>query len=1451
MSGKAYDLFVSYADADREWVEGFLLDALNAAGTRILTQKDFPLGSRWTKQFERAVEQSARVLLVVSSAYLGDLNQQFVDGLSAYRSLQADEASVIVLLLEDVPLRLGLEALVKLRAITSADREAAITRLCKDLNVESAAARPIPCPYPGMRSFRLSDKEQFFGRRSECETIIHRLNLQPCIFLIGSSGSGKSSLAMAGVLPALPESQLFGTVSWQHDIVRPGERSGKDPTLAMSQLGTDFVEAVDAMEKTVRASLKCVVIVDQYEEAFSQLTPVERDGFESQLLKWVDEDAGARYVVVTARADFYSDLMLSPVWRRFGGNHFDVLPLDRDNLREAIVEPALKCGVFVERTLVDHLLNDAIGEPGALSLLQETMRLIWEKLERRFLPHTSYRSLTQCAGRTALQAALAAVADTALSKLSPRQREIAMRIFLRLVQFGQGRPDTRRQQRTSRLRSQTDAKSSFEDTLQHLVDSRLLVLCEAKTAESSAPRDPLVDLAHEQLIVSWPEFQRWLAARREAEVVRRRLEDKATEWVRLGSGDGGLLDEIELREAQGWSDDARNTELGTSVSLEQLLAASKRKIAAGEEAAEDARKERLFTLQKLAETETQRAEAEARKKRGFLWATIVSLSLFGVAVVAGILAVQQNKAALRNAQTARANAIVQAADRMRDPAAAALMLRSLGTATEPNDGVGAAQRIIARGIPTHELRVHRDWVTSVAFHPNGQDVVSSSHDQSARVSRLDSGDSQELRHQHRVERVAILPSGTELLTFTADGFIHFWKWDEWNAPRSSVRAFEPKAGGVFEFQIVEVPARLVVVSEFGEAVVLDLNATPPKPIYRSGTKARPIVLMETSKDNMMAVAVREDGALELHPLVEPHGEQHLGQATAPVVSATLSTDRSYVAIASNERIEVWSLVDKERVAVWEEKGASFRDVQFDKTGKHLFVGSADIRSIRCWSLDSKSVTFVLEGYEPDPSPATNFKMFGSMHSPWMLRRRSLVKARLSPDREQIVTLPGDLTARLWNSATGKVGSTFRAGDGAFLDVAWNDNQSRFAAGSIDGTIRIWKTGPPLEPQVILPTGGRDVKSITFDPTGTRMLAPFRSGGGKLIELNSAGTARLIGDPVGPDGLGTTGIRITSTVTTKGAFILIRDKDSLLLCRDGVNQGDAVRVDLNQKVSCAEFSPDGSLLALGCENGDVMTYAVQDGAVTPLTHLSGRIVALSFDAKGRRILTVAQSQSPGARATTARLLELRGGHSMEHVIAGAPAKAATEDERRGTVVQFVADSAKLVTFDGDKVQLWTIGLSHVVSTELGQQSRASGIRCAALSRDGRWVATATGNEVILWKGDGTGVARRLTDHRSRVTSLRFDLSSSRLLTASWDKTARLWAVANEGRPIVLEGHAAGLSDANFNFDESRIVTAASDGSVRAWRYRWSDVVEYLTTATKATLKTEQRAMLLGEAGDEEH
>ena len=323
------------------------------------------------------------------------------------------------------------------------------------------------------------------------------------------------------------------------------------------------------------------------------------------------------YVILTARADFYPDLMVAPLWPEIKAHRMEVVPLDEGGLRQAIVRPAEAVGVFIEETLVERLVADAAGEPGVLPLVQETLVLLWERLERRFLPLRAYEALASPPGppgpsggeRTGLQVAMARRAEAALAALStPEQQAIARRIFLRLVQFGEGRADTRRQQPIAELQSATDDPLLFERTLHHLADRRLLTL---GGEERSGGRE--VDLAHEALITGWPRFQRWLDEGREAEQALRRLEDKAKEWVRLGRGSGGLLDEVALHEAADWLDRPDVRGLGCSPALRDLVRDSRATIERIEQEKKEAHEREVAREKELAEEQRQRAEAERQR----------------------------------------------------------------------------------------------------------------------------------------------------------------------------------------------------------------------------------------------------------------------------------------------------------------------------------------------------------------------------------------------------------------------------------------------------------------------------------------------------------------------------------------------------------------------------------------------------------------------------------------------------------------------------------------------------------------------------------------------------------------------------------------------------------------------------------------------------------------------
>ena len=583
-----YDLFISYADADHAWVEGYLRDALEKAGARCLTEAAFELGVPRLLEFERAVQQSRRILLILSPPYLVENFIQFADLLAQHYGLETATWPVIPLILTpDLKLPLRLALLEPLEASDPADWPRAIERLCAALRRPVPALPPgPPPPYPGMAPFGEDDSARFFGRDREIRDLLERLRLHRFLAVIGPSGSGKSSLVFAGLIPALRKSGLFGSGEWMVKFLRPGETplatlqtvvgdtlnlqpADQPPATGdVPPVTGDLPKAVTLRPATYDLRpAKLLLIVDQFEELFT-LAGKDAVPFQEALL------AVAKFphchVVLTARADFYPDLMASPLWPEIQAHRVEVLPLDAEGLKQAIVRPAEDVGVYVEAALVERLVGDAAGEPGMLPFVQETLVLLWERLERRFLPLRAYEALIlslgayQAAGdvrRTGLQVAMARRAEAALADLTPAQQAIARRIFLRLVQFGEGRADTRRQQPVAALRSPSDLPGELDRTLEHLVSSRLLTLDAPLPPNSGglalAPglggQGGRADIAHEALITGWPTLQQWVQEGRAAELTRRQVGRVAEEWSRHHRDNSYLYRGMRLAEAQAWA----------------------------------------------------------------------------------------------------------------------------------------------------------------------------------------------------------------------------------------------------------------------------------------------------------------------------------------------------------------------------------------------------------------------------------------------------------------------------------------------------------------------------------------------------------------------------------------------------------------------------------------------------------------------------------------------------------------------------------------------------------------------------------------------------------------------------------------------------------------------------------------------------------------------------------
>lgn len=280
-------------------------------------------------------------------------------------------------------------AAVRLDGLPDADRPQLKMRAGFDASQLILAAtapllrRELPCPYPGMRPYTADEAARFHGRDTEIDELICRLRAgEREIYVIGPSGSGKSSLVTAGVLPKLARG-VAGLGPMVVRTMRPGEQPARRLAEALdTPPGEQFraAEAIAALLTHRSRDSSVLLVVDQLEELFTLASTTERDAFLSALRGLRSECRCS--VVVTLRADFFGALMESTLWpekQREQLSRVEVSPLRGDALREAITGPAHDVGVDVDPELVERLLADAASEPGKLPLLQETMVQVWNR----------------------------------------------------------------------------------------------------------------------------------------------------------------------------------------------------------------------------------------------------------------------------------------------------------------------------------------------------------------------------------------------------------------------------------------------------------------------------------------------------------------------------------------------------------------------------------------------------------------------------------------------------------------------------------------------------------------------------------------------------------------------------------------------------------------------------------------------------------------------------------------------------------------------------------------------------------------------------------------------------------------------------------------------------------------------------------------------------------------
>ena len=293
------------------------------------------------------------------------------------------------------------------------------------------------CPFKGLASFDAADAEYFFGRERLIAELVARLVGATFLGVVGPSGSGKSSVLRAGLIPALAGGVLPGSERWRRVMIRPGERPLEDLHRIFASGGKDPLAAA---LRTLAADERLLLVVDQLEELFTACdSDEERDGFVDVLARAAADPDGRAVVVAATRADFYGRFAAYPALaERLAANHILVGPMQAAELRRAVELPAGRVGLRVEPELADALVADVEGEPGALPLLSTALLELWQQRHDDTLTLASYHESGGVHG------AVARFAESTYDRVPEAQRPLVRAIMLRLVGEGDADAPVRR-----------------------------------------------------------------------------------------------------------------------------------------------------------------------------------------------------------------------------------------------------------------------------------------------------------------------------------------------------------------------------------------------------------------------------------------------------------------------------------------------------------------------------------------------------------------------------------------------------------------------------------------------------------------------------------------------------------------------------------------------------------------------------------------------------------------------------------------------------------------------------------------------------------------------------------------------------------------------------------------------------------------------------------------------
>lgn len=921
------------------------------------------------------------------------------------------------------------------------------------------------CPYQGLRTFDEEHAKFFFGRNADTQRLIEKLKGPRFLAVIGASGSGKSSVVRAGLIPALRDQALPNSHSWIVQVLRPGGRPIEElatrivKLTSLTKLGATLDELANdpralhlysELALVQRPASGLLWVIDQFEEVFTRCREEqERDRFISSLLYAASVPDGNTRVILTMRADFYPKCSAYAQFADHLAQHqYVVGPIDSEGLREVIVEPAGAVGLQFEEGLVDTILGDVANQPGALPLLEHALLELWERRHGIELTLDAYRESGGVHG------AIAKRADAIYEAFEPAEKEIVRRVMLRLTEPGEGTEDTRRRVRREELAPKQDSGEALDRVVNDLTTARLL------TISASEQEGELIDVSHEALIRGWPKLREWIDEDRAGLRVQRRLTEAAQEWERLNYDEDVLYRGARLIEAHEYAN--RHQQDLNGLELQFLEAGLVLR-----DQVEQARVDQLKREedQRQRELAYARALTEAQKKR--------VRQAVGLAVVASSLAIvatvffykERNASELANRELARNywSRGVDERDRNGDKMKASHYFMTVAEMVDP--GQAPNVRLASAFLDGNLRLLNISKAISFKYYevsPDGERVLAWNSDGSVWTWEAKHGDwTRVIKLTFELEGATFSHNQKTMVAWGKAG-----KAQVWDLSRKQAIAEIVSDGVMIGAIFSRGDAQIATWTESGVWQVWG-SQTGQERLPRLSSKLQDLTFNPEFIDDHRILLPQTD-SIAIWDTTRDGSLSSIATG-AQLDSMKLSQDSSRLLTLSNREAIVWNTRDFTPMAKFS-TAQSGDSGSFSPDGKRVVIWSRDGRVMH-WDYEANVL--------PLPLPTLNTTVNG---------------AAFSPDSKEIITWSSDGKVQKWDNKSTAM-QVIATHTDEVLGVEFDKNGKRILVRDSSGTFQVWAYDirQPVTPAIMF---------------GSNVLARFGPDGASLISLTTDGVGRL-------------------------------------------------------------------------------------------------------------------------------------------------------------------------------------------------------------------------------------------------------------------------------------------------------------------------------------------------------